>query len=71
MIVLRSPKGWTGPKVIDGLQIEGTFRAHQVPILVDADHPDHVRDLEKLDEKLARLEELFENKKAFSCRNSA
>ena len=35
MIVLQSPKGWTGPKVVDGLQIEGTFRAHQVPILVD------------------------------------
>ena len=35
MIVLRSPKGWTGPKVVDGLQIEGTFRAHQVPLLVD------------------------------------
>ncbi len=32
MIVLNSPKGWTGPKVIDGLQIEGTFRSHQVPI---------------------------------------
>ena len=37
MIVLRSPKGWTGPKVVDGLPIEGTFRAHQVPLLVDAD----------------------------------
>ena len=36
MIVLQSPKGWTGPKVVDGLQIEGTFRAHQVPLLVDA-----------------------------------
>ena len=35
MIVLRSPKGWTGPKVVDGLQIEGTFRAHQVPLIVD------------------------------------
>ena len=35
MIVLRSPKGWTGPKVVDGVQIEGTFRAHQVPLLVD------------------------------------
>ncbi len=46
MIVLRSPKGWTGPKVIDGLKIEGTFRAHQVPILVDPAHPDHVADLE-------------------------
>ena len=32
MIVLNSPKGWTGPKVVDGLQIEGTFRAHQVPL---------------------------------------
>ena len=32
MIVLRSPKGWTGPKVVDGLPIEGTFRAHQVPL---------------------------------------
>ncbi len=32
MIVLKSPKGWTGPKWVDGLQIEGTFRAHQVPL---------------------------------------
>ena len=32
MIVLNSPKGWTGPKVVDGLQVEGTFRAHQVPL---------------------------------------
>jgi xylulose-5-phosphate/fructose-6-phosphate phosphoketolase len=46
MIVLRSPKGWTGPKVVDGLAIEGTFRAHQVPLLVDSDHPDHVAPLE-------------------------
>ncbi len=40
MVVLRSPKGWTGPKVVDGLQVEGTFRSHQVPLLVDAEHPD-------------------------------
>ena len=33
MIVLASPKGWTGPKSVDGLQVEGTFRSHQVPIL--------------------------------------
>jgi xylulose-5-phosphate/fructose-6-phosphate phosphoketolase len=46
MIVLQSPKGWTGPKVVDGLQIEGTFRAHQVPILVDPEHPDHLKQLE-------------------------
>ena len=32
----RSPKGWTGPKVVDGLKVEGTFRAHQVPLLVDS-----------------------------------
>jgi xylulose-5-phosphate/fructose-6-phosphate phosphoketolase len=37
MIVLGSPKGWTGPKVVDGLKIEGTFRAHQVPLLVDGE----------------------------------
>ncbi len=46
MIVLRSPKGWTGPKVVDGLPVEGTFRSHQVPLLVDAAHPDHVKLLE-------------------------
>src|ERR1039458_955980 len=46
MRVLRSPKGWTGPKVVDGVPIEGTFRSHQVPLLVDSDHPDHVALLE-------------------------
>src|SRR5450755_4338350 len=47
MIVLKSPKGWTGPKEVDGLKVEGTFRAHQVPLLVDAEHPDHVKLLEQ------------------------
>ena len=42
MIVLESPKGWTGPKVVDGQQIEGTFRAHQVPITDPAKHPGHL-----------------------------
>jgi len=46
MIVLRSPKGWTGPEAVDGLKIEGTFRSHQVPLIVDADHPDHIGALE-------------------------
>ena len=46
MIVLASPKGWTGPKVVDGLQVEGTFRAHQVPLLVDSGHPGHLAQLE-------------------------
>jgi xylulose-5-phosphate/fructose-6-phosphate phosphoketolase len=45
MIVLRTPKGWTGPKVVDGVQVEGTFRAHQVPI-TDFEKPDHLRILE-------------------------
>jgi xylulose-5-phosphate/fructose-6-phosphate phosphoketolase len=46
MIVLRTPKGWTGPKVVDGQQIEGTFRAHQVPITDFQSKPDHVGILE-------------------------
>jgi xylulose-5-phosphate/fructose-6-phosphate phosphoketolase len=46
MIVLRTPKGWTGPKVVDGQQIEGTFRAHQVPITDFQAKPDHIRILE-------------------------
>jgi xylulose-5-phosphate/fructose-6-phosphate phosphoketolase len=46
IIVLRSPKGWTGPKVVDGLEVEGTFRSHQVPLLVDAEHPEHLAQLE-------------------------
>ena len=37
MIVLDSPKGWTGPKIVDGQQVEGTFRSHQVPISVSPD----------------------------------
>ncbi|MDQ6726357.1 MAG: phosphoketolase family protein [Actinomycetota bacterium] len=60
MIVLRSPKGWTGPKVVDGLAIEGTFRAHQVPLLVDADHPDHLAQLETW-MRSYRPEELFDS----------
>jgi len=46
VIVLRSPKGWTGPVTVDGVAIEGTFRSHQVPLAVDADHPGHVALLE-------------------------
>jgi len=47
MIVLRSPKGWTGPKTVDHLKIEGTFRSHQIPIQIDAEHPKHLEQLEK------------------------
>ncbi len=46
MIVMRTPKGWTGPKVVDGKQIEGTFRAHQVP-MGDMDKPEHIKILER------------------------
>jgi xylulose-5-phosphate/fructose-6-phosphate phosphoketolase len=60
MIVLKSPKGWTGPKVIDGLQIEGTFRSHQVPMLVDSDHADHVKLLEDW-MRSYKPEELFDS----------
>lgn len=59
MIVLRSPKGWTGPEFVDGLAVEGTFRAHQVPLLVDADHPEHVAQLESW-MKSYRPNELFD-----------
>ena len=59
MIVLRSPKGWTGPKIVDGLQVEGTFRAHQVPLLVDQAHPEHVAQLESW-MKSYKPEELFD-----------
>jgi len=45
MIILRSPKGWTGPKVVDGKQTEGTWRSHQVP-MGDMSHPGHVQILE-------------------------
>ena len=47
MIVLRSPKGWTGPSVVDGKQIEGTFRAHQIPLVVDELHKKNLNVLEK------------------------
>jgi len=46
MIVLATPKGWTGPKTVDGKQVEGTFRAHQVPIADFAAKPDHFKILE-------------------------
>ncbi len=59
MIVLRSPKGWTGPKMVDGLPVEGTFRSHQVPLSDPAKNPEH---LEQLEEWLRsyRPEELFD-----------
>jgi xylulose-5-phosphate/fructose-6-phosphate phosphoketolase len=46
MIVLRSPKGWTGPKKVNGLPVEGSFRSHQVPITDPATNPEHLKQLE-------------------------
>ncbi len=57
MIVLRTPKGWTGPKMIDGKQVEDSFRAHQVPISMD--RPEHLPMLEAW-MKSYRPEELFD-----------
>jgi len=45
-IVLRTPKGWTGPDVVDGVQVQGTFRAHQVPLSGVRDNPEHLAQLE-------------------------
>ncbi|HEY3129385.1 MAG TPA: phosphoketolase family protein [Acidobacteriota bacterium] len=59
MIILRTPKGWTGPKVVDGQQVEGSYRAHQVPLSVDAAHPEHLKMLEEW-MKSYRPEELFD-----------
>ncbi|WP_253905912.1 phosphoketolase family protein [Arthrobacter sp. H5] len=58
MIVLRSPKGWTGPAQVDGQQVEGTWRAHQVPLSGVHDNDDHLRQLEEW-LRSYRPEELF------------
>jgi len=60
MIVLRSPKGWTGPKEVDGYKIEGNFRAHQIPLAVSASAPsEHLQMLESW-MKSYKPEELFD-----------
>jgi xylulose-5-phosphate/fructose-6-phosphate phosphoketolase len=46
MMILRTPKGWTGPKEVDGKAVEGTFRAHQVPVTDFTGHPEHLKILE-------------------------
>jgi xylulose-5-phosphate/fructose-6-phosphate phosphoketolase len=63
MIVLRSPKGWTGPKEVDGLPVEGTWRAHQVPLAEVRTNPSHLRLLEEW-MRSYRPEELFDEKGA-------
>jgi xylulose-5-phosphate/fructose-6-phosphate phosphoketolase len=59
MIVLRTPKGWTGPKIVDGKPVEGTWRAHQVPVTNFVSHPDHIKILEDW-LKSYKAEELFD-----------
>jgi xylulose-5-phosphate/fructose-6-phosphate phosphoketolase len=61
MIVLRTPKGWTGPEVVDGLPVEGTFRSHQVPISDTKTNPEHLKMLEQW-LRSYKPEELFDNK---------
>lgn len=61
MIVLTTPKGWTGPKQVDRKQIEGSFRSHQVPIAIDNEHIDNIALLEKW-LKSYHPEELFDSK---------
>jgi xylulose-5-phosphate/fructose-6-phosphate phosphoketolase len=60
MIVLKTPKGWTGPKVVDGLPVEGTWRAHQVPIDAARTNPEHLAQLEAWMHSY-RPEELFDS----------
>ena len=59
MIVLRSPKGWTGPKYVDGHKVEGFWRAHQIPILDPRTNPKHLKQVEEW-MRSYRPEELFD-----------
>ncbi|GAA2638883.1 phosphoketolase family protein [Paractinoplanes durhamensis] len=59
MIILRSPKGWTGPHEVDGVLVEGTWRSHQVPLSGVRENPEHLKLLEKW-LKSYRPEELFD-----------
>src|SRR4051812_20355707 len=59
MIVLVTPKGWTGPKQVDGLPVEGTWRSHQVPLAGLADNPEHLQALERW-MRSYRPDELFD-----------
>lgn len=59
MIIFRTPKGWTGPKTVDGEPVEGTWRSHQVPVTDFGTHPDHLKILEQW-MKSYKPEELFD-----------
>jgi len=70
MIVMITLKGWTGPKVVDGCQIEGTFRAHQVPLDEVRTKPEHLKILEQW-LKSYRPEELFDDRGCFMAELAA
>ncbi|MFJ4008703.1 phosphoketolase [Streptomyces sp. NPDC090026] len=63
VIVLRTPKGWTGPAEVDGVPVAGTWRAHQVPLSGVRDNPEHLRQLEQW-MRSYRPEELFDERGA-------
>ena len=60
MIILRTPKGWTGPREVDGLPVEGTWRSHQVPLAQVRENPEHLAQLEQW-LRSYRPEELFDD----------
>ncbi len=71
MIILETPKGWTGPKVVDGKKVEGTFRSHQVPLSGVVTNPDHLHILDEWMRSYG-IEELFDDlgrpvEKVLSC----
>jgi xylulose-5-phosphate/fructose-6-phosphate phosphoketolase len=66
MIVLSTPKGWTGPRVVDGLPVEGTFRSHQVPLAELASKPSHLKALERW-MKSYQPGELFDSSGRLRC----
>jgi xylulose-5-phosphate/fructose-6-phosphate phosphoketolase len=70
LIVLRTLKGWTGPKIVDGLPVEGTFRAHQVPVSDVLTKPEHLQILEDW-MRSYRPEELFDETGAFRAEYAA
>ena len=65
MIVFRTPKGWTGPREVDGVQVEGTWRAHQVPLSAVRTNPQHLAELEAW-LRSYRPEELFDESGALA-----
>ena len=60
MLILRTPKGWTGPETVDGVKMEGTWRSHQVPLTGAREDPEHLRLLEDW-LRSYRPEELFDD----------